>query len=203
MKSFRVRIVSTIIFISIHQSFGFVSHLHVANIFNRRSLLAKPDVYKISRMVKRPLENDDNDDYDKDYEYANLRRRRYGKFANDDTYKDGASASTSSGSRNRSEYDVEEDEFDDFDSEYEDEYDDQGDEDDDFDDIIPNPLLDQIDPDGAIERLPELFSDPQFWKDSTIWFFIAFLWLLGRFNNPMLNGLVDLDKVDFNQFYAK
>ena len=79
--------------------------------------------------------------------------------------------------------------------------DEDDDDDDDYDDIIPNALLDQIDPDGAIERLPELFSDPQFWKDSVIWFFLGFLYLLNRFNNPMLNGIVDLDKVDFTQFY--
>jgi hypothetical protein len=33
----------------------------------------------------------------------------------------------------------------------------------DFDDIIPNNLLDQIDPDGVVDRIPELLSDVRFW----------------------------------------
>ena len=39
--------------------------------------------------------------------------------------------------------------------------------------IIPNPLLDSIDPDGAADRFPELASDPRFWIDMAL--FIAFL----------------------------
>ena len=29
-------------------------------------------------------------------------------------------------------------------------------------DVIPNAVLEQIDPDGVIDRMPELLSDPQF-----------------------------------------
>jgi len=67
-----------------------------------------------------------------------------------------------------------------------DEDDDEWDEDDDddllkkvnydylFDDqVIPNPLLDSIDPDGAADRFPELARDPRFWLDMAL--FIAFL----------------------------
>jgi len=43
--------------------------------------------------------------------------------------------------------------------------------------IIPNPLLDSIDPDGAAERFPELARDPRFWFDMAL--FIAFLNFLG------------------------
>lgn len=39
--------------------------------------------------------------------------------------------------------------------------------------LIPNPLLDSIDPDGAAERFPEIASDPRFWFDVAL--FIAFL----------------------------
>jgi hypothetical protein len=146
-------------------------------------------------------DEDEDDESDSDFEYARVSRRR-GRFMNDeDEY------AKSSDTRRRNEFEFEEDYFDEYDdeydNEYDDEYDDESDEDDEFEDIIPNPLLDQMDPDGSIERWPELFSDPQFWKDSLIWFFIAFLWLLGRFNNPMLNGIVDLDKIDYSQFYAK
>lgn len=69
-----------------------------------------------------------------------------------------------------------------YDDDYEDdEYDVDFDEDDDDDDkydlfaneIIPNPLLDSIDPDGAADRFPELARDPRFWFDMVL--FISFL----------------------------
>ncbi|KAG7371929.1 hypothetical protein IV203_018071 [Nitzschia inconspicua] len=39
--------------------------------------------------------------------------------------------------------------------------------------LIPNPILDNIDPDGAAERFPELARDPKFWLD--IFLFLAFI----------------------------
>lgn len=39
--------------------------------------------------------------------------------------------------------------------------------------LIPNPLLDSMDPDGAAERFPELARDPRFWFDMIL--FLAFL----------------------------
>jgi hypothetical protein len=39
--------------------------------------------------------------------------------------------------------------------------------------VIPNPLLDSIDPDGAADRFPELARDPKFWFDMLL--FLAFL----------------------------
>lgn len=71
--------------------------------------------------------------------------------------------------------------FDDL-EDYDDEYDDDNDEDYEDDDesrdvfsntVIPNPILDSIDPDGAAERFPELAADPRFWFD--MFLFIAFL----------------------------
>lgn len=38
--------------------------------------------------------------------------------------------------------------------------------------LIPNPLLDNIDPDGAADRFPELASDPRFWFDMVIFIFV-------------------------------
>ena len=154
-------------------------------------------------------DDDDDEKEDDDFEFARVGRRR-GRGRFDDDYEDvgertAASRDGESGTgtgTNRRDYESDYEEID-LDDEDDDDYYDSDDEDDedDYDDIIPNALLDQIDPDGAIERLPELFSDPQFWKDSAIWFFLGFLYLLNRFNNPMLNGIVDLDKVDFTQFY--
>jgi hypothetical protein len=71
--------------------------------------------------------------------------------------------------------------FDEMDDEYDDEdFDDDDDSDDDDESydmfsntVIPNPLLDSIDPDGAAERFPELAADPRFWLD--MFLFIAFL----------------------------
>lgn len=56
---------------------------------------------------------------------------------------------------------------DDYDDEDEEEYDLMGNV------LIPNPLLDSMDPDGAAERFPELASDPRFWFDMVL--FVAFL----------------------------
>lgn len=65
--------------------------------------------------------------------------------------------------------------FDDDDDEEDwDEYDDAEEENDLFENtVIPNPLLDSIDPDGAADRFPELARDPRFWFDMVL--FIAFL----------------------------
>jgi hypothetical protein len=78
------------------------------------------------------------------------------------------------------------DEDDEYDDEFEDDEDWEDDDDDDEDDdgeinydylfentVIPNPLLDSIDPDGAADRFPELARDPRFWFDMAL--FIAFL----------------------------
>ena len=32
--------------------------------------------------------------------------------------------------------------------------------------LIPNPILDSIDPEGAADRLDELFGDPKWWRDT-------------------------------------
>ncbi|KAL3783882.1 hypothetical protein HJC23_007987 [Cyclotella cryptica] len=71
----------------------------------------------------------------------------------------------------------------DDDDDYDGEYDRGGDDDSDifvsYNGIIPNPLLDAMDPDGVYERLgPELFKDWTFWRDMVL--FAAFLALFTR-----------------------
>ena len=183
--------------------------------FKYRTSAVQPAESPSTRLFAKERRTIDDDDED-EFEFARVRRKR-GRFADDygeDTERESARGGARTGSRDagtRRKYDddydeidfeendyYDDDEYDEFDSDDEDEYDD---EDDDYDEIIPNALLDQIDPDGAIDRLPELFADTKFWKDSALWFLLGFVYLLNRFNNPNLNGVVDLDKVDFTQFY--
>jgi hypothetical protein len=51
--------------------------------------------------------------------------------------------------------------------------------------IIPNPLLDSMDPDGAADRFPELIRDPKFWLDMVLFLaFLDFLSAAGPQSNP-------------------
>ena len=94
-------------------------------------------------------------------------------------------------------FDLDDDEFDD---EFEDDYNPTS-----YNGIIPNPLLDAMDPDGVYERLgPELFSDWTFWRDAVLFcVFLAFFTKdthhYGMFDN-VIEGLEDLpsDFVDKN-----
>ena len=114
--------------------------------------------------------DDDDDDDDREREFARVRRRRSRYEDDDDDRYEYESESVMDAA------DMLEDEgfFDDLD--------DYDDEDEDYDDdskevfsntVIPNPLLDSIDPDGAAERFPELAADPRFWFD--MFLFITFL----------------------------
>jgi hypothetical protein len=66
-------------------------------------------------------------------------------------------------------YDDEEEDEDYYDDEEEDD-DDKETENDDYDGdiLIPNPILDQVDPEGAGERFGEIVRDPTFWRDLVI-----------------------------------
>lgn len=108
------------------------------------------------------------DDDEREREFARVRRRR-SRYEEDDGYESESIMDAA---------DMLEDEgfFDDLDDEdYDDEdYDDEDESRDVFSNtVIPNPLLDSIDPDGSAERFPELASDPRFWFD--MFLFIAFL----------------------------
>jgi len=128
-------------------------------------------------------------DDEREYEYARVGRRR-GRRA--DRYEEGSvdggyggNDAASSPSRreqrrrrsgsdrdNADEYDGYDAEFDEEDDYYEEDYEedydsDDEDEDEDFEEgiLIPNPILDSVDPEGTSERIGELFEDPKFWKD--------------------------------------
>lgn len=135
-------------------------------------------------MVSNKNQEDDNDDDDDERELIRVRRgggSRRGRDAADDVdYYGGAEGrgdyndigrKASSTYNQRDYYDEDED-----DSDEEDE-DDKADEDEEYDlfenVLIPNPILDSMDPDGAAERFPELASDWRFWLDLIL--FIAFV----------------------------
>ena len=85
-------------------------------------------------------------------------------------------------------------EVDDYDEEDESDTDDDDDDDDDwmmeernlFENVlVPNPLLDAMDPDGTADRFPELFSDGKFWRDMILLvLFLDFLSTVGPQSNP-------------------
>lgn len=138
-----------------------------------------------NRLCARISNYDDDDDYnEKDPEFARVRRNRDRRRTYDDDVDDDDMYEYSAESRSRRKSssvmdaaDVLEGEgyFDEFDD---DEYDDDDEDDDESYDmfsntLIPNPILDSIDPDGSAERFPELASDPRFWLD--MFLFISFL----------------------------
>ena len=127
-----------------------------------------------SRLDARISDYDvDDDNPFEDRELARVRRRRSQRaYEDNDAYDD--EADTNRSSVNESVMDaadlLEEEGFLEIDDGYDDDDEARGI----FSNtVIPNPLLDSIDPDGAGERFPELASDPKFWFD--IFLFLAFL----------------------------
>ena len=133
-------------------------------------------------------DDDDSEGEDNDYEFARVGRKRGRRNYDDnnvDAYED---SNDNYNNNNRSRRDNSsvmdaadllegEGIFDDMDDD-DDDYDcDDEDDDESYDifsnTVIPNPILDSIDPDGAAERFPELASDPKFWFDIIL--FIVFL----------------------------
>ncbi|KAL7546068.1 hypothetical protein ACHAWF_009408, partial [Thalassiosira exigua] len=135
---------------------------------------------------------DDDDDDDRDFAYA--RRRSGGREREEGGYYgDDRTASQSSSNQyddNVEFFDLDDDEDDDI-------FDDETDFEEKYNGIIPNPLLDAMDPDGVYERLgPELFKDPIFFRDMAL--FAIFLALFtndthiyGRFDS-VVEGLEKL-----------
>ena len=120
-----------------------------------------------------------DDDEENDREFARVRRSRGRRAYNDDDDDDDYERDTYRDSSSIMEVaDLLEEKglFDDDDLD-DDEYDDDDDDDESYDvfsnTVIPNPLLDSIDPDGAADRFGELASDPWFWWD--MFLFISFL----------------------------
>lgn len=138
----------------------------------------------------------DEDNEDKERVLARVRRRRgRGAYADDDVYDDvdddGRRRSRREDESVNYAADMLEDEgiFDEMDDEYYDDDDIENDESyDTFSNtVIPNQLLDSIDPDGSAERFSELASDPRFWFD--IFLFITvldFISFIGP-RNPFLD----------------
>lgn len=118
-------------------------------------------------------EEDDDDDDDRGGIFARVRRRRGrrgGYYDNDDDRFDQEVDDDLGRAADRLEARGIFDRF--FDN------DDDDDDDDEnggifADVLIPNPILDNIDPDGAAERFPELAQDPRFWLD--MFLFLAFI----------------------------
>mmetsp|Transcript_22914 Transcript_22914/g.39206 ORF Transcript_22914/g.39206 Transcript_22914/m.39206 type:complete len:202 (+) Transcript_22914:73-678(+) len=121
------------------------------------------------------LDDDDEDD-DRDFVYAGRRSSRGGR--EEGGYYDDQVSSSASSSR-RYQDDVE---F--FDLDDDDIFEDEGKRGSDvyeetYNGIIPNPLLDAMDPDGVYERLgPELFKDWTFFRDMAL--FAAFMTFFTR-----------------------
>lgn len=121
------------------------------------------------------IDDDDDEDDDRELVYARRsgrRGREEGAYYDADT--------TSSGSRKYQD-NVEFFDLDDDDEIFDDDFDRNSDDlyAETYNGIIPNPLLDAMDPDGVYERLgPELFKDWTFWRDMIL--FAAFLTLFTR-----------------------
>mmetsp|Transcript_6449 Transcript_6449/g.8376 ORF Transcript_6449/g.8376 Transcript_6449/m.8376 type:complete len:225 (-) Transcript_6449:344-1018(-) len=165
---------------SFHQQQGFhTSSRHLGKIHTATSLNIKQGGEFSYR------DEDDNDSNDEDWNKVKVPRRggRRRRFEDDPYYDDISTVAeeVTSGGRNTNRntgayYDVDEDEEDEEDEYDEDSiYDDINDEDRELmsNVVIPNPLLDAMDPDGAAERFPEMAQDPRFWLDLVL--FIAVL----------------------------
>lgn len=118
----------------------------------------------------------DTDEIDRERVPVPRRRRRRDRQPDyDDTQEEFYDQEDSSDQNDEfgSDRDYDDDEFEE-DDEDEDWLDDEEIENELFENVvIPNPLLDSIDPDGAADRFPELARDPRFWFDMVL--FLAFL----------------------------
>lgn len=105
--------------------------------------------------------DDGDEDDDRDFVYAGRRSGRRGR--EEGGYSDDRQPTGSSGryQDNVEFFDLDDDDL------FDDDYDEKNDAyEETYNGIIPNPLLDAMDPDGVYERLgPELFSDPIFYRD--------------------------------------
>jgi hypothetical protein len=149
--------------------------------FSTTTTISQRYITSLDARRKGELEGDDDDDYygdDKEEDgddrggiFARIRRRRGGRryYDDDDDDMDREDADVGRAADRLEARGI----FDRFDDDDEDD-----DEEEDTggileDVLIPNPILDRIDPDGAAERFPELARDPRFWLD--IFLFLAFI----------------------------
>lgn len=164
-----------------------VSSIHKVDAFSVRTTVFStltqsrnhPSSIKISpQLHARGNKVDDTEDEEDDRELVPV-GRRYGRRGREEGgYYDDRQATTSGSSRRYQDnvefFDLDDDDEDDDDI-FEDEFDTQrGSGEEIYNGIIPNPLLDAMDPDGVYERLgPELFRDWTFYRDLAL--FVAFL----------------------------
>mmetsp|Transcript_10174 Transcript_10174/g.22409 ORF Transcript_10174/g.22409 Transcript_10174/m.22409 type:complete len:645 (+) Transcript_10174:28-1962(+) len=154
--------------------------------------------YKVRMACGCVTGDDDDDDDDDDWNKVKVPRRGRGgrryndeiddsdrrrdAYYDDDDVGDDYDPAASPKSRRSTKY--QEEEEDDDEDEFDNDYDDFDEEDEEYDlyeeetellgnVLIPNPLLDSMDPDGAAERFPEIARDPRFWFDMAL--FVAFL----------------------------
>ena len=149
------------------------------------------------RTLQRDEVVDDDDDND---EYSGTSMRDDIDEEEDDFPRNGRFGSgRSAGTTEKEQSFTDTDEWYDFDDD-DDDYDDDNEDYDDLDMeeakrydlleniIIPNPLLDSMDPDGTVERLPELLSDPRFWFDMVLFIlFLDFLSFAGPQSDPFID----------------
>ena len=126
-------------------------------------------------------DDDDNDNNNDNEDRERVRVPRGGRGRGNRQYEEDRSIEEYYETKERPYYEEEEEEADeeedynDDDDDDEDYYDDDNDIDDydlketqndyDGDILIPNPILDQVDPEGAGERFGEIARDPIFWRD--------------------------------------
>jgi hypothetical protein len=126
-----------------------------------------------SKLRSQSFYDDDEDKDERELVSVPKRGRRRQEYTNDEDYDDPDYDYKSDRDRSyfdQDEYDEDEDDYDEEEDFHEEDMDTQLS--DLFENVvIPNPLLDSIDPDGAFDRFPELAADPRFWFDLAL--FIA------------------------------
>lgn len=162
------RLAIVAIFLIVETTLAFTTHhQHISNSnIQKNKILSKPSFisssssispqYDSSKMVlvrtaaRRSNNNDDEDEY----EYARVGRRRRQRYIDEEEY-----------------YEEDDDEFDIDIDEMVSEMD--------FDALvtIPNPVLDNADPDRATDRLDELWTDGVFWRDISIAGVLFWIWV--------------------------
>jgi hypothetical protein len=137
---------------------------------NKLTIHHQSENHQSTLLSSRRRPEDDDDD---DREYARVRRgrARYDDDDDDREYDENIMSAVNQ---------LEEDGiFDDDDDEFDDEFEDDEIRETFANVLIPNPVLDSIDPDGAAERFPELARDPKFWFELVLFFtvldFLSFM----------------------------
>eukprot|EP00594_Rhizosolenia_setigera_P009416 CAMPEP_0178968076 /NCGR_PEP_ID=MMETSP0789-20121207/17999_1 /TAXON_ID=3005 /ORGANISM="Rhizosolenia setigera, Strain CCMP 1694" /LENGTH=174 /DNA_ID=CAMNT_0020653857 /DNA_START=278 /DNA_END=802 /DNA_ORIENTATION=+ len=143
-------------------------HQHISNSnIQKNKILFKPSFISSSSsispqcdsskivLVRTAARRSNNNDDEDEYEYARVGRRRRQRYIDEEEY-------------------YEEEEDDEFDIDIDEMVSEM-----DFDALvtIPNPVLDNADPDRATDRLDELWTDGVFWRDISIAGVLFWIWV--------------------------